>query len=315
MLKANKNQVLHKVPCHLKSEIEMLTKSFINESSFGFKGEIYSVIGIDKRPNQPATFLLDPKVPKSFLIKGESRTKSEPVNPSPFENEINQLINKRISDSVSLGKLSANKARIIMQAAEKITKELMKKSEAKMKTGGSILPFSKSGIEQISNLINKPCYESHANILPTVGDRFLCLLVDDDIEKHWLPCEVLRLDHDNNFAAVLLDEPFEGKNLYWSGDFKSIEPPVMKPTHEETLIHKASLVINDSKRCVDSNMNIDCSVAQKAVIETMIKNGYRKITAEDRSHLLWLYGRLIGHGEKENVDFMLKFLSIIESLK
>ena len=55
--------------------------------------------------------------------------------------------------------------------------------------------------------------------------------------------------------------------------------------HQEKLISQACLIINDSVRCNDANINIDCSVAQKTVIETMIKNGYRKILTTDLEHL------------------------------
>lgn len=37
------------------------------------------------------------------------------------------------------------------------------------------------------------------------------------------------------------------------------------------------------------------------------------LTAEDKKHLEWIYGRLIVHGENENADFMLKFKDIINN--
>ena len=47
-------------------------------------------------------------------------------------------------------------------------------------------------------------------------------------------------------------------------------------TEEEKEIDKACAIIEDSQRCTDFNVNIDASAAMKAVIVTMIKNGYRK---------------------------------------
>ena len=53
--------------------------------------------------------------------------------------------------------------------------------------------------------------------------------------------------------------------------------PIDTRTDKEKAIDEACLIIGDSKRCVDTNINIDCSVAQKAVVITMINNGYRKV--------------------------------------
>ena len=52
--------------------------------------------------------------------------------------------------------------------------------------------------------------------------------------------------------------------------------PIDTRTDKEKDIDEACLIIDDSKRCVDTNINIDCSAAQKAVIITMINNGYKK---------------------------------------
>tara|TARA_R110001632_G_scaffold231915_1_gene371439 strand:- start:94 stop:717 length:624 start_codon:yes stop_codon:yes gene_type:complete len=54
---------------------------------------------------------------------------------------------------------------------------------------------------------------------------------------------------------------------------KPVTPPI---TLEEQAILEACYIVNDSKRCIDTNINIDCSAAQKAVIITLIKNGYIK---------------------------------------
>ena len=54
---------------------------------------------------------------------------------------------------------------------------------------------------------------------------------------------------------------------------KPLTPPI---TLEEQAIKDACYIVDDSKRCNDTNINIDCSAAQKAVIVTLIKNGYTK---------------------------------------
>tara|TARA_R110000851_G_scaffold163467_1_gene307327 strand:+ start:265 stop:864 length:600 start_codon:yes stop_codon:yes gene_type:complete len=62
---------------------------------------------------------------------------------------------------------------------------------------------------------------------------------------------------------------------------KPLTPPI---TMEEQAIKDACYIVDDSKRCNDTNINIDCSAAQKAVIITLIKNGYTKpITVEAKS--------------------------------
>ncbi len=53
--------------------------------------------------------------------------------------------------------------------------------------------------------------------------------------------------------------------------------PITPPkTDEEKAIDEACFIVDDSKRCIDTNINIDCSAAQKAVIITLIKNGWAK---------------------------------------
>ena len=52
--------------------------------------------------------------------------------------------------------------------------------------------------------------------------------------------------------------------------------PLDTRTDKEKAIDEACLIIDDSKRCIDTNINIDCSAAQKAVIITMIERGYTK---------------------------------------
>lgn len=66
-----------------------------------------------------------------------------------------------------------------------------------------------------------------------------------------------------------------GKQNKDCGSYKDL---FMAPelTEEEKAIHHACLIVEDSIRCTEANINIDCSVAIKAVIITMIKNGYRK---------------------------------------
>lgn len=44
-------------------------------------------------------------------------------------------------------------------------------------------------------------------------------------------------------------------------------------------------------------------------------NEWFEVVNERTDHLEWIYGRLIHHGELENVDYMLKFKEIIMELK
>jgi hypothetical protein len=55
--------------------------------------------------------------------------------------------------------------------------------------------------------------------------------------------------------------------------------PIDTRTNEEKAIDQACLVVDDSIRCRETNVNIACSAAQKSVIVTLIKKGYRKVLA------------------------------------
>lgn len=53
--------------------------------------------------------------------------------------------------------------------------------------------------------------------VPSVGDEVLCLLHGD-----WHRCEILKFNDIGAAAVLLIDSKLNGRNLYWSADFKSI---------------------------------------------------------------------------------------------
>lgn len=77
------------------------------------------------------------------------------------------------------------------------------------------------------------------------------------------------VDNINDKSICFVDE---------DGFYVGIPIGKAKPvrTDEEKAIDAACLVIDDSKRCIEANKNIDCSVAIKATVITLIKNGWSK---------------------------------------
>ncbi|HHZ97350.1 MAG TPA: hypothetical protein EYN67_17805 [Flavobacteriales bacterium] len=104
--------------------------------------------------------------------------------------------------------------------------------------------------------------------LPEAGSQYL----DEDGQL----CAAL-VNHQGFVIGEMLEHsPISEYPVISTSRFDRIKP-IDTRTDKEKDIDEACLIIGDSKRCVDTNINIDCSVAQKAVIITMINNGYRKV--------------------------------------
>ena len=88
-----------------------------------------------------------------------------------------------------------------------------------------------------------------------------CFVIGKSKDSDWL------IFHDKNIESFSHNI---NKGVY-------VFKPIDTRTDKEKAIDAACLIIDDSKRCVDANINLDCSAAQKAVIITMINNGYRKV--------------------------------------
>jgi len=104
--------------------------------------------------------------------------------------------------------------------------------------------------------------------LPPIGSQYL----DEDNQL----CKALL--HYGNFVVGDMSEHIQLRQYPTLSTARNDKVSVIDTrTNKEKAIDEACLIIGDSKRCVDTNINIDCSVAQKAVIITMINNGYRKV--------------------------------------
>jgi len=123
-------------------------------------------------------------------------------------------------------------------------------------------------VEEMSNLVPvKPAYTQEMadkGVMPSVG----------------MECEI---DGTGVAYVVVLTGDDEGDYIltpkkgdkYWQRSNIQYIKPIDTRTDEEKAIDEACEVINNDKDCTTWNMDINCSVAQKAVIVCMIKAGYK----------------------------------------
>lgn len=52
-----------------------------------------------------------------------------------------------------------------------------------------------------------------------------------------------------------------------------------------------------------------------AIWEEFLKQNKTGLNEADTVHLIWIYNRLLGYGENENVDFMLRLSDIINKVE
>jgi len=106
-------------------------------------------------------------------------------------------------------------------------------------------------------------------LLPIAGME--CLLYSK-IEPDSEPEVTIDFINDN---GALIRYKDSGLNN-WITDYHRFGFKPLTPSDTEKAIDEACKIIDGSDRCKTTNVNIDCSAAQKAVIITMIERGYTK---------------------------------------
>jgi len=128
-----------------------------------------------------------------------------------------------------------------------------------------------SKAEWIKPAMTKPIYTQEMadnGNLASVGME--CLINDETCSEEYFPVVILFVGKRNIVWRDENNDEHSQSSVHLS--FKPLTPPI---TLTEKAINEACLIINDSIRCLDTNINVDCSAAQKAVIITMINKGYR----------------------------------------
>lgn len=118
-------------------------------------------------------------------------------------------------------------------------------------------------------------------IIPPVGIQ--CLMLWDSQNKIYAKVFTIGFDNEKNLCVEVLDRICDQGGIVThkiSPRDNSVALPAFKPLDPEPsdldlAIEEACKIIAEDVQCKNWNINIDCSLAQKAAVVALVKAGYR----------------------------------------